>query len=606
MTIALFILEATALTAFFASDPGGFVILAPVGGAVMFLLARGSALLLSGKTGVISKAFESKIVLSFSPVCLLLLKHLPAVVFLKDIRGFLVPLAAAGTIILLSLMFSEARDPAKIAEIAPRRPWLRLFLFSFAINTLLASGLVFPTHPLTGDEPHYLLITKSLLADGDINLYNNTVQEDQRRFYPGAMESHAKPGRGGPRTLYSRHLPGLSVLLVPFYALADRTEDLGTFVFIVRLPICLLTALLGAAFFLFALDLTGSRRAATTAWCVFSFSAPVFFFSGLIYPEVPAALITLLVFRSLFLRREARPAALLLSGAGLGLLPWFSAKYAVLAIVLYALAAVPRLKRSPLNRRELIRLSAFPLVLGPLFLLFLWSQYGHFNPIAVYAGAEAPQVLASALPWKAAGIREFASAGLGLFFEQKAGILVYAPVYLLAGAGFLLLWRRKRAVAARLLAVFAAYWTLCAASFFLGGYCPPGRPLLPVIWILGGFVSLAMVEPAGRAATLIKAALVGLGLIIVLLSVTAPGLLYHANLNPRRGNVDIESRFLAAAGTLFFDPVKWAPSLNASATLNAWPLAAWILAAALFSVLFSRPDRIRPTRGGSLRLRPAP
>ena len=371
MTIVLFILEAAAVTAFFSSGPASFALLAPVGVAAMFLLARGCALLLSRKTGRASKALEPGIVIALSPACLLFLKHLSAAVFLMDIRGYLVPLAAAGTVVLLSMLFAENRRPAETARAAPRRPWLWLFLVSFAANAFFASGLVFPPHPLTGDEPHYLLITKSLIDDGDIDLYNNTVQEDHRRFYPGVMETHAKPGRGGPGTLYSRHLPGLSILLLPFYALADRMESLSAFVFIVRLPICLLTALLGAVFFLFALDLTGSRRAATAAWCVFSFSAPVFFYSSLIYPEVPAALIAILAFRVLFMRPKAGPAALLLSGAGIGLLPWFSAKYAVLSIVLFILAAAPRLKKFRSSRRELLHLSAAPVVLGLLYLFFL-------------------------------------------------------------------------------------------------------------------------------------------------------------------------------------------------------------------------------------------
>lgn len=599
MTIVLFILEAAAVTAFFSSGPASFALLAPVGVAAMFLLARGCALLLSRKTGRTSKALDPGIVIALSPACLLFLKHLSAAVFLMDIRGYLVPLAAAGTIVLLSTLFAENRRPAETARTAPHRQWLWLFLVSFAANAFFASGFVFPPHPLTGDEPHYLLITKSLIDDGDINLYNNTVQEDHRRFYPGVMETHAKAGKGGPGTLYSRHLPGLSILLLPFYALADRMESLSAFVFIVRLPICLLTALLGAMFFLFALDLTGSRRAATAAWCVFSFSAPVFFYSSLIYPEVPAALIAILAFRALFTRPKAGPAALLLSGAGIGLLPWFSAKYAVLSIVLFILAAAPRLKKSRSSRRELFHLSAAPAVLGLLYLFFLRSTYGHFNPVAVYSGAAAPQTLSAGLPWKAANVREFVSAGLAVFFEQKAGILVYAPVYLLAGAGLFLLWRKKRAAEARLLAIFGAFWILSAASYYLGGYCPPGRPLLPVMWIPAGFVALALAEPSKRFSAVIKSALAGLSLIIVLVSLSTPGLLYHTNVNPRRGNMELESRFLSAAGNLLFDPVKWAPSLNASASLNAWPLAAWILLAALLTFIYSRP-RSRPPGEGRL------
>ena len=407
------------------------------------------------------------------------------------------------------------------------------------------------------------------------------------------MDTHAKPGRRGPGTLYSRHLPGLPLLLAPFYALADPLDDLDAFVFLVRLPMCLLTALLGAAFFLFAFDLTGKRNAALAAWGIFGLTAPVFFYSGLIYPEVPAALISLLSFRALFLRPRPGPAALLLSGAGIGLLPWFSIKYAVLSLALFVLAAAPRIVKIRESRRDLIRLSAAPVILGSLFLVFLRSTYGHVHPLAVYTGAATSETLSAGLPWRAADFAEFVSAGLAVFFEQKTGVLVFAPVYLLSGAGLLILWRTNRTLAARLLAVFGAFWILSAASYYLGGYCPPGRPLLPVIWILAGFMAVAMAAPSGRAAALTKTALSVLSLGIVALSLSAPGLLYQINLNPRRPGVALESRFLASAGNLLFDPVAWAPALKSSAAFNAWPLAAWIAAAALLAILLSRP-RLQP------------
>jgi hypothetical protein len=594
MTIALFIMEAAALTAFLASGLAGFALLAPAGAALMYLLARGTARLIYGRAEEGVWKLDSRIILSLAPVVLLFLKHLPAVVFLRDIGGFLLPVAAAGTIILQGFLIADRGRTEKAGGVFRRRSWPKLALVSFSAYAFLASGFAVPQHPLTGDEPHYLLIARSLLDDGDINLFNNTAQEDYRRYYPGELDSHAKPGRGGAGTLYSRHLPGISFLLVPFYLLADQAKNLGLFIFIVRLPICLLTALLGAAVFLFSLDLTESRRAAAWAWLVFSFTAPVLFFSGLIYAEVPAALITLLVFRSLFLRRDTRPIALFLSGAGLGLLAWFSVKFIVLEVVLFALAAFPLLKRAREKRRELALLASIPLLSGLLFLVFLKSTYGSFNPVAVYSGAEAAPALSTTLPWRAASVREFLSAGLGLFFEQKAGIFIYAPIYLLAGAGLLLLWRKKRSIAAKLLVLFGAYWALCAASYFLGGFCPPGRPLLPVMWILAGFVSVQIAAPAGRVSSLVRGALAGLSVLVASFALITPQLLYQVNLSPRRANVEFDSRFLGRAGTLFFDPRKWAPALNTSATLNAWPLAAWILLSALITILLVRSG-MRPS-----------
>jgi hypothetical protein len=598
MTIILIVLEAVALAAFFAPSPILFAVAAVAAALILLLLVRGLARILACGAGTQAKNVAPKVVLAFSPLCLLFLRFLPEFVFLRDIRGFLLPLASAGVILLLFLLSSDGRAPSSAARPAPKKAWLVLFLVSFAVYAFLASGLVFPQHPLTGDEPHYLLITQSLVADGDINLFNNYAARDYLRFYPGEMESHARPGRRGPGTLYSRHFPGLSLLLVPFYVLAEQTANLKAFIFIVRLPICLLAALLGAAFFLFVLDLTGSRRASLASWLIFSFTGPLLFFSGLIYPEVLAALVSLLVFRYLILYRDERPSVLLLSGLGLALLPWFAVKYLVLSLVLFALAVARRLRRPLAHRGGLIRLSVFPIISAVMYLFFVWSLFGHLAPSAVYSGTEAPKSLASIRPGLATNLGEFWSAGLGLFFEQKAGILVYAPIYLLAAAGFVLLWKKRKAIAAQMLAVFGAFWVLSAASFYLGGYAPPGRPLIPLSWILAGFVGVALAAPVGRAASLVKGSLLCLSFLVAGFSLSAPALLYHLNVNPVLGGAGGESRFLTAASGLFFEPIRWTASFDASGLLGFRPLAAWILVLLLVSALYLRSSGRRTVKAG--------
>ncbi len=593
MMVALFILESAALSAFFARNPLGFVLWGSAAAAVLFLLLRGFALLLTARTGESSEKLASRIVLALSPLCLLFLKYGAFLFFLKDIRGYLLPVALAGSICLLYFLFSAGRNSAKTEVRIHRRAWLGLFLISFAVYAFLASGLVFPRHPLTGDEPHYLLITKSILDDGDINLYNNYANKDYLRFYPGELESHAKPGRLGPRYQYSRHLPGLSVLLLPFYILGEKAGGLETFIFFVRMPILLLTALLGAAFFLFIFDLTRNRRVALAAWLVFGFTGPILFFSGLIYPEVPAALIILLVFKHFIFRKDDRPSVILLSGLGLALLPWFGTKYAILTMILYFLAMFSYLKKPAANLGKIIRLSILPLVSSALFLYFIWSCYGHINPVSVYTGVEMPSSVSMIRPARPTNILTFASAGLSVFFEQKAGIFVHAPIYFLAAAGFFLLWKRKKTTAVELLIVFGVYWLMGAAAFYLGGYSPPGRPLLPVTWILAAFISVALASPTGRFAALVEGSLAGLSALIAGFALSSPELLYNLNVGPQAGNVAPESNFLAAAGNLFFDPKKWTPSLSPSGTLGGRPLAVWVLALLLVTALVLWPHKRR-------------
>ena len=54
-----------------------------------------------------------------------------------------------------------------------------------AATKLTATGL-FPS----GDEPHYLVITQSLLRDGDLKIQNNHQRGDYREYYPADLEPH--------------------------------------------------------------------------------------------------------------------------------------------------------------------------------------------------------------------------------------------------------------------------------------------------------------------------------------------------------------------------------------------------------------------------------
>ena len=45
-----------------------------------------------------------------------------------------------------------------------------------------------------GDEPHYLVITQSLLYDGDLKIENNHQRGDYRAYYGGDLPPHVDHG----------------------------------------------------------------------------------------------------------------------------------------------------------------------------------------------------------------------------------------------------------------------------------------------------------------------------------------------------------------------------------------------------------------------------
>src|SRR5262249_46652038 len=83
---------------------------------------------------------------------------------------------------------------------------------------VIAAGRIAPQLP-TGDEPHYLVITQSLLSDHDLKIENNHRRGDYHAFYAGDLHpDFLQRGRDGE--IYSIHAPGLPALVSLPFALA--------------------------------------------------------------------------------------------------------------------------------------------------------------------------------------------------------------------------------------------------------------------------------------------------------------------------------------------------------------------------------------------------
>src|SRR5438094_3521847 len=67
-----------------------------------------------------------------------------------------------------------------------------------------------------GDEPHYLVITQSLLHDGDLKIENNHRQEEYRAYFNRPLKPDYLT-RGADGQIYSIHPVGLPVLAVPAF-----------------------------------------------------------------------------------------------------------------------------------------------------------------------------------------------------------------------------------------------------------------------------------------------------------------------------------------------------------------------------------------------------
>ncbi len=563
---------------------------------------------------------KESVILTLAPFLLLGLTFLPYVLNLNNIDPTLLAVSCLGSIYLhLIFLTSQKSTRPKTTMIAKAwnrwafkelevKPFSRrLFLVTVLVYVLYLSGLIVPPLPFTGDEPHYLLITKSLLSDGDINLYNNYLNKDYLKFYPGELDSHAYPGKKGGRYLYSKHQPALPVLLVPFYFLGEKLgkfvfdlsgnagQERKIIIFFSRLPVCFLTAFLSIAFFLYVWELTQKRNIAILSWLVFSFTPPLFFYSHLLYPEILVALILLLVSLQLIQKKNFSLRSLFGAGIGIGLLPWCGIKYIVPAGTISLIIVFLFLKSPEKNAKKAFAFVG-PIVLSAGFYLsLLFNLYGNLSPQTIYKGT-APAGSYRLSPFIVSDLFDFLMRLLGYLFDQRAGVFVIAPVYILLLPGLFLLARRSKKETFLLAGLFSVFWAFCSLIYFYwGGHSPPARPLLPVLWILALFMAGAFAFSRDHAALVVRNVLVAIGFFMTAIFIRNPSLLFHESLtNPRSSiSLGMTSHFLARFSNIFIDWRTLVPSLSAPLRENVnWiPLLIWIPTVLGMAALFLRSKK---------------
>ena len=368
---------------------------------------------------------------------------------------------------------------------------LVLFLVAFLVYNACAFVLVFQGMTFSGDEPNYLLTTHSLAADRDINLENNFRNRDYFHFYDEKenpslrMSPYARAGKKGRGYIYPINLPGISVLMVPFYAASQAVHGIAR-TFILKGSLAVWAALLGLQIYLLARNLWRREELALGIWVLVSFCPPVLFYAVHLYPEIPIALFSIYIYRLARSGRSLSALQLAFMGALLGSFFWFGLKY---NLIFWPLLAVAVYYLWPAARpRSRILWLVVPALIGMgLFYLAVWNMYGTFSPFAVYEGVLEPgqaQAITQSfldLPFSAR-VETF----LDYFLDQRDGLLPYAPFWAFLFLGLIEMARRGRKILTDLfgLLLIASPFVL-NYSFFTHrqGFCPPGRVLAPISWI---------------------------------------------------------------------------------------------------------------------------
>jgi hypothetical protein len=338
-----------------------------------------------------------------------------------------------------------------------RAPWIAAMLV--AVASLVVFSQVRGVIP-GGDEPHYLAATQSLLHDGDLKVANNYAQGDYLDYFPGRLEPHYLVRALGGE-IYSIHAPGVSVIVLPAFAVAGYA---GAVVMIV---------LIAALTWRLAFRVSGGD--AGSAWvgvaAVF-LTTPYFFHTFAIYPEVIGGLCVLAGTWLLFELADGRDVSgrvLIAAGAGLAILPWLHSRFAVLAGILGVLI-VARLANRARSLADVSRFLSVPAIAGLAWFAFFYVIWGSASPMAPY-GADT----STSASYIVRGL-------IGLLFDQQFGVVSTAPIYAVAAFGWMILLRRQPRLAIELLLLSVPYAiTVASYAMWWAGSAAPARFLVSVL-----------------------------------------------------------------------------------------------------------------------------
>lgn len=392
--------------------------------------------------------------------------------------------------------------------------WLALVVV-LALWGLITHG----TYAGTGDEPHYEIIAHSLVFDHDLDLTNDYANPDNLAL-GGQLEggAHLQPGRNG--RLRPVHDIGMPVLFAPYYAAAYLITGQVTahvparwlararlnFTVVLRhllsfAMIGLTSAIAVRLLEIFSVLSISSRRA--FAWVLMIvLSPPILSHSFLFFTEILSAFIALYVFMWIRaghagLKSCATPGATLKSSATPGATPGAAPALCRLQALLAGAATGYLL---------LVHARNVGLIAGLMILVALrarrWADRGLI--VAFMGGAAVlfaartgvtyhfwgtwlttPQARLGTVEGLQPFVAESVTRVAGWLFDQEHGLLPYAPIYLLAPAGWFALWKRDRELCAEISILVGAYvgvmtMPMLNAHGWRGGWTPAARFLVPI------------------------------------------------------------------------------------------------------------------------------
>ncbi|MEI7769121.1 MAG: hypothetical protein WCI67_03980 [Chloroflexales bacterium] len=290
------------------------------------------------------------------------------------------------------------------------------------------------TNPITGDEPHYLLVADSLLRDGDLEVLNNyRIATPVSQELPGGVAPADTHTQGG----HSIHGVGLPLLLLPAYALGGV---LGA-----KLWLALLVGIAPLAIYRAGREIMPESAWPLAIALLVGLGQPFVIGAGQIYPDLIAGLIMLWLLGRISGPHPLSPSPAAAGEGGraarwygmwadallLAYLPWLHIKFllpaAIICLAYLPVVAIWRLRR---------QIATTAILAAALLGLACYNQWAFGSPLGPYQPGD--------VSWSPAQI---AMVFLGLHIDRMQGIFFQAPLLLLGVFGLAIMAAENRRLA---------------------------------------------------------------------------------------------------------------------------------------------------------------
>ena len=324
---------------------------------------------------------------------------------------------------------------------------------------------------ITGDEPHYLVMANGISKYQSFE-QTKPYQEEfiTRKIYPpglntGNQNSSPSPQNThavlGPNGLFNVHNIGLPLLLAIPYKIAGVHGCKAFMILNGGVIILLLWKIISL--------LCTNENIKFLAILPLAISNPLIFASNQIYPEFPAATISLLGLYWLIhkiTRNQSNKIFDLFCFISISFLPWLHIKYSITLVILLSFMLFKLIKSNTIRKRLIYLFT--PSILS-IFTLFLYNNYafgnitGPYNQWTVY-GSNVQ------FSWKSLTVF------LGLLFDQEQGIFLQNPLNLLGLISIGLLYKNNKILSFSIgLVSLSSIFINSIHPAWFGGYSLIGR-----------------------------------------------------------------------------------------------------------------------------------